>query len=241
MSNNNDHYKSWETSVDCLIKKMVSMFYENLDLDAVPEQAMRPGGLKLTKEVLNVVGMQPGFKVLDVACGVGTTLLTLIEEFKCHVCGLDISAKLLNRARTRLSSKGYDANSLLICADSEFIPVREGCFDVVVCECSLSLFPNKLKALKEMAYVVRKGGSVVLTDVTIKDYSVRCVKDANWCMCVAGAETLEGYIELVENAGLNVLYSKDVSEVYDWSMVSKEVRETLEGRIGYAVIVGVKS
>ncbi|MEM2213760.1 MAG: class I SAM-dependent methyltransferase [Candidatus Nezhaarchaeales archaeon] len=219
---------------------MSSMFYENLNLELIPDQAMRPGGLKLTKDVLEIVGVKPNFKVLDVACGIGTTLLTLIEDFKCYVCGLDLSTKLLGRAKIKLRSKGCNLLAHLICADSEFIPMREQSFDVVICECSLSLFPNKLNALKEMARVVRREGKVVITDVIIKDRAVKDVKGAAWCMCIAGAETLEGYIGLIEKAGLNVTYSRDVSEVYDWSSVDEEVRKTLEGKIGYAVIVGVR-
>lgn len=240
MSGDGIYYESRDTSVDCLVKKMASMFYENLDLDAIPEQAMRPGGLKLTKEVLEVVGVQPGFNILDVACGAGTTLLAIVNDFRCSVCGLDLSTKLLKIAKSKLYSKGYDIHSLLICADSEFIPIREECFDLVICECSLSLFPNKLKTLKEMTYVVRRGGSVVITDVIIKDHSAKCIKDVAWCMCIAGAETLEGYTKLIERAGLSVVYSKDVSEVYNWRAASEELRKALEGKIGYAVIVGVK-
>lgn len=240
MSDNADCHKPWSTSVDCLVKKMVSMFYESLDLEVVPQQAMRPGGLKLTKDVLKIVGVQPGFKVLDVACGVGATLLTLIEDFKCHVCGLDLSAKLLKKAKSKLYSKGYETLAHLVCADSEFLPIRKDGFDAVICECSLSLFPNKLKALKEMVHVVKRGGGVVVTDVTIRDHAVKNAKETTWCMCIAGAETLEGYIELIESAGLSVTYSKDVSEVYNWDSADEELRETLEGKIGYAVIIGVK-
>ncbi|MEM4603484.1 MAG: hypothetical protein QW842_06765, partial [Candidatus Nezhaarchaeales archaeon] len=87
----------------------------------------------------------------------------------------------------------------------------------------------------------RRGGKVVITDVTVRDHTVKEAIGVAWCMCIAGAETLEGYIELIERAGLNVICSKDVSEVYDWDSVDEEVRKTLEGKIGYAIIVGVKS
>ncbi|MDH5816489.1 MAG: methyltransferase domain-containing protein [Candidatus Nezhaarchaeota archaeon] len=237
----NDDYEAAATPVNCLMKKISSMFYESLNLESIPDQAMRPGGLKLTKGALELIGLQPGSKVLDVACGAGATLLTLVEDFRCYVCGLDLSIKLLKRAMTKLSSKGYDLLAHLICADSEFMPMREQSFDVVICECSLSLFPNKLKALEEMARILRRGGKVVITDVTVRDHTVKEAIGVAWCMCIAGAETLEGYIELIERAGLNVICSKDVSEVYDWDSVDEEVRKTLEGKIGYAIIVGVKS
>jgi len=230
-----------EQSLDCAIKKMVTLFYENVDFNLAPQQAMRPGGLKLTKEVLKIAEVQPGWKVLDIACGTGTTLIVLIRDFKCHAYGLDLSAKILEKAKARLYGQHYRHLTELIRADSEFMPIRQGFFDAVICECSLSLFPNKSKALSEMVDAVKNEGKVIITDVTIKDQAAKEAGGAAaWCMCVAGAETLEGYIKLMENAGLKVVYYKDVSEVYDWKTADPELRAALQGKIGYAVIIGVK-
>ena len=228
--------------LECAIKKMVTMFYENVDFNLAPQQAMRPGGLELTKEVLKVANVQPGWKVLDVACGTGTTLITLIRDFKCQAYGLDLSAKILEKAKNRMYSNNLRCYVELIRADSEFMPIREGFFNAVICECSLSLFPNKSKALKCMVDAVKEQGLVIITDVTIKDQAAKEAGGAaTWCMCIAGAETLEGYIKLMEDAGLKISYYKDVSEVYDWEAADPELRAALQGKIGYAVIIGIKA
>lgn len=230
-----------EQPLDCAIKKMVTTFYENVDFSLAPQQAMRPGGLKLTKEVLKIAEVQPGWRVLDIACGAGVTLMTLIKDFKCQAYGLDLSAKILEKAKAKLYEYRYRHLTELIRADSEFVPIRQGFFDAVICECSLSLFPNKSKALSEMVNVVRNEGKVIITDVTIKDESAKDAGGAAaWCMCIAGAETLEGYIKLMEGAGLKIMYYKDASEVYDWKTADPELRTALQGKIGYAVVIGVK-
>lgn len=231
-----------DQSIDCIIKKMVTMFYENAISNSSVQQAMRPGGLKLTQEVLKLIDPKPDWRALDVACGLGATLRLLVEQFKCQTYGLDLSANILKKARADFI-KGEDTRfTEFICADSEFLPLREELFDVVICECSLSLFLNKQRALSEMVRTLKTGGRLVLTDVTLKD---QAIKDAGgtlgWCMCVAGAETLEGYISLLESSGIKMLYCRDASEVYEWELADSEQKKLLQGRIGYAIMVGIKA
>jgi SAM-dependent methyltransferase len=202
---------------------------------------MRPGGLELTKEVLKIINPKPSWSVLDVACGLGATLQLLAEQFKCQTYGLDLSAKILKKARADFLRGEGTRFTEFICADSEFLPLRGELFDAVICECSLSLFPNKQRALSEMIRTLKASGKLMLTDVTLKDQAVKDAERApGWCMCMAGAETLEGYISLLEDSGLEVSYYRDASEVYEWETADPEQRKLLRGRIGYAIIIGVK-
>jgi len=230
-----------DQSIDCIIKKMVAMFYESAFFNSPAQQAMRPGGLRLTQEVLKIINPKPNWRVLDVACGLGATLRLLVEQFKCQTYGLDLSAKILKKARADFLKGKETRFTEFICADSELLPLREELFDVVICECSLSLFPNKQRALNEMVRTLKTGGKLVLTDVTLKDQAIKDASGAvGWCMCVAGAETLEGYITLLESSGLKMLYCRDASEVYEWEPADSEQKKLLQGKIGYAVMVGVK-
>ncbi|MCS7139891.1 MAG: methyltransferase domain-containing protein [Candidatus Nezhaarchaeota archaeon] len=230
-----------EQPLDCVIKKIVTMFYENVSSKLTTKQAMRPGGLRLTREVLRIADVKPGWRILDVACGMGSTIKSLIRDFNCQAYGLDLSAKLIKKAKRSLYKPHYRCMTELVRADSELMPIREGSFDAVLCECSLSLFPNKCGALNEMIRVVKRGGKVIITDVTIRDNSIKETMDAaNWCMCIAGAETLGSYLRLMEGLGLKVIYYRDVSEVYDWESSDPELKSALEGRIGYAIMIGVK-
>jgi len=231
-----------EQSIDCIIKKMVATFYENALFSSTIQQAMRPGGLELTKEVLKIIDPKPSWSVLDVACGLGATLYLLAEQFKCQTYGLDLSAMILKKAKVDFLRGEGARFTEFICADSESLPLRGELFDAVICECSLSLFPNKQRALSEIVRTLKAGGKLMLTDVTLKDQAVKDVIGAvGWCMCVAGAETLEGYVSLLEDAGLEVSYYRDASEIYEWETADPEQRKLLQGKIGYAVIIGVKA
>jgi len=40
---------------------------------------------------------------------------------------------------------------------------------------------------------------------------------------------------------LEVSYYRDASEIYEWETADPEQRKLLQGKIGYAVIIGVKA
>jgi SAM-dependent methyltransferase len=53
-------------------------------------------------------------------------------------------------------------------ARAEQLPVADGSFSAVLCECVLSLCPDPLYVLREMRRVLKSGGSLVLSDVYVR-------------------------------------------------------------------------
>ena len=98
--------------------------------------------------------------VLDVGCGTGA-LLARLEGPHVKAAGADLSPQMIAEARKRL---GKTAD--LRVADSETLPWEAGSFDLVVTTDSLHHWPNPLRAFTEMHRVLKKGGHVVVADVT---------------------------------------------------------------------------
>ncbi len=98
--------------------------------------------------------------VLDVGCGTGG-LLAALKRPRVKLAGADISPKMIAEAKKRL---GETAD--LRVADSEKLPWKAGSFDLVVTTDSLHHWPRPLQAFSEMRRVLRKGGYVVVADVT---------------------------------------------------------------------------
>jgi len=98
--------------------------------------------------------------ILDVGCGTGA-LLALLKRPRVKLAGADISSKMVAEARKRL---GTSADVRV--ADSEKLPWKAGSFDLVVTTDSLHHWPRPLQAFAEMRRVLRKGGHVVVADVT---------------------------------------------------------------------------
>lgn len=116
----------------------------------------------LARMFLQRVPLQPGQRVLDVACGTGVIVRQAapILGSAGHLIGVDLNSNMLDVAREHAPTHGApvewrqgDAASLP-CADSEF--------DIVICQQGLQFFPDKLGALREMHRVLKPGGVVAI-------------------------------------------------------------------------------
>lgn len=111
--------------------------------------------------------VEPGDRVLDVACGTG--VLTLAAQARAgaegEVVGLDPNDEMLDVARRK------DASVQWCCAPAESIPFPEGRFDAVVSQFGLMFFDDPVRALREMARVLRPGGRLAVAVWDAIDHS----------------------------------------------------------------------
>ena len=111
-------------------------------------------------EIVSGFGLAEGDWVLDVGTGTGI-LLPLIRQAigpKGMLIGFDFSFKMLEKAKFRQCPGG----KILINATVESLPFQSGIFNHIICFSALPHFPNKLKALLEMARVLKSGGSLYI-------------------------------------------------------------------------------
>jgi len=88
--------------------------------------------------------------------------------------------------------------------DAEGLPFDDGAFDAVISECSFCTFPSKSEAASEMARILRHGGRLGLTDMTVSGRlpeDTLCESLLAWVACVAGAGTPEEYVTTLQTAG----------------------------------------
>ncbi len=111
--------------------------------------------LLLTRAVL-----QPGERVLDVACGTGIVARGALEQVgkTGAVTGVDLSAGMLVEAAKHVPA-GYQIDWRE--GDATALPFAEGTFDVVFCQQGVQFFPEKAAAVGEMRRVLVPGGRVV--------------------------------------------------------------------------------
>jgi arsenite methyltransferase len=165
-----------------------------------------PGGLALTRRLATTAGLRPGQRVLDVASGPGTTALLLATEFAASVVGVDLSDASLRKATAAAQAAGLGDRVLFHRGDAERLPFRAASFDAVVCECAFCTFPGKPDAASEFARVLRPGGRVGITDVTIAPGGLPgdLAGLAGWVACLADARPANAYAALLGGAGLTV-------------------------------------
>jgi len=111
---------------------------------------------KLIEELV----IKPGDAILDVGGGTGILLPMLYEAAgdKGKVVSLDIAEEMLKEAR----NNGHKGNIHYIHADAAAIPLASETFDLVICYSCFPHFPNKPRALAEMARVLRNGGRLAI-------------------------------------------------------------------------------
>jgi glycogen synthase len=104
--------------------------------------------------VLEALPRRPPLDVLDAGCGPGRLLEHLAERHR--VTGCDISPEMLAEARRRSPS-----SVRLVRADARRLPFADGAFDALVALDLLAHLPDLPRALRELARVVRPGGTLV--------------------------------------------------------------------------------
>ena len=90
--------------------------------------------------------------------------------------------------------------------DADALPLPDGGYDAVVCECALCTFPDKVTAASEMARVLRPGGRVGITDVTaVPDrLPLELTGSVAWVACIADARPVEDCRAILARAGFRV-------------------------------------
>jgi len=90
--------------------------------------------------------------------------------------------------------------------DAERLPLPDAIADAVACECAFCTFPGKAAAAAEFARVLRPGGRVGITDVTVTGGGLpeELTTLAAWIACIAGACPAGQYADLLAAAGLTI-------------------------------------
>ena len=101
-------------------------------------------------------GVSPGQTVLDVACGTGIVARTAAELVvpDGKVTGVDLNDAMLTVARRVGSSLDWRQG------DAADLPFPDESFDVALCQMALMFFPEPAAAVREMARVVTRAGTV---------------------------------------------------------------------------------
>jgi arsenite methyltransferase len=122
------------------------------------------GGLEATEALIELCHIGKDSYVLDVGCGVGVTPCFMARKYGCRVAGVDISERMIERARERANREKMAGRVGFRVADAQHLPFEDGLFDAVITE-SVTAFPeDKQKAVNEYTRVTRPGGYVGLNE-----------------------------------------------------------------------------
>ena len=133
----------------------------------IMNDAMSLGIHRLWKQfAIAQVGVRPGHKVLDLACGTGDLTLKMSPQAGPDgmVIASDINASMLQNGRDRLLDKGITDNVQFVQADAEKLPFPDNSVDRITIAFGLRNVTDQQTALTAMYRCLRPGGRLVILE-----------------------------------------------------------------------------
>jgi len=109
------------------------------------------------------MGIAPGAKVLDVACGTGNTAIPAAKT-GASVTGVDIATNLIEQARKRAASEQVEIRFEE--GDAEELPYDDHTFDVVLTMFGAMFAPRPERVAAELIRVCKPGGLIAMANWT---------------------------------------------------------------------------
>jgi len=162
---------------------------------------LRPGGLALTKRIVQFIKPGPATVVLDAGCGQGATMGYLHDQGMREIIGLDLDYNLLREAKKRTSK--------LARGELAHLPLPDSCLDMVLCECVWNL-TQKRQVLEEFARVMKPGASIAVSDMYSRSTGSDDQGD-RWPVhcCFSQATDLDSVCKLFCDSGFSVQIVED--------------------------------
>jgi ubiquinone/menaquinone biosynthesis C-methylase UbiE len=113
------------------------------------------------RRLVELVGVAPGARVLDVACGRGAALFPAAAAAgaRGRVVGVDLAEPMVRQTAAEIARRGL-SNAEVRVMDAEELDLPAGSFDVVLCGFAVFFFPRLDAALGGFRRVLRPGGRV---------------------------------------------------------------------------------
>lgn len=113
-------------------------------------------------EMIRLLDLGRGARVLDVACGKGELLVRLAERHSTHGVGIDISPFCIADVRARAAGRAPAAELELLTMDGADYRGAPGSFDLACCLGASWTFGGHVETLRALAGLVRPGGQVLV-------------------------------------------------------------------------------
>ena len=176
--------------------------------------SMHPGGLALTGKLASLLNLASDDQVLDVGSGYGATAVHLARAVGCRIVGITLEEQGGVVGCELARQHRVADHVMLLRGELGQASLLNGSFDALVMECVLSILENKEAAIRLCRVLLRPGGRLGLTDVTVSG-TLPPELDGLLSMagCVGGARPLERYRQIVKEAGFVVDHSQELPEV----------------------------
>ena len=125
--------------------------------------AMEAASLSIAAEL----PLSPTTRILEVACGLGATARLLAAKYGCRISATNISETQIASAIALAKRAGLDSLVSHEVCDYGALPYEDEAYDIYWCQESLVHADDKLRVLGEAYRILRPGGYLALSDLTL--------------------------------------------------------------------------
>lgn len=176
---------------------------------------MNPLSLAKTRELVGLLRLPGGGRVLDVACGKAEFLCLVAEAYDVKATGIELSPYTIQAARKNVDARGLGGRIELLHMDGgKYEPNAPESLDLASCIGASWVYGNHRGTLEALAKMTRPGGLVVVGEpfwMAEPDPEYLKVIGADAGMCGSHA----GNAIIGEEVGLSLLYTA-ASNPDDW-------------------------
>ena len=160
--------RSAYAAVDGSSEAVARRIYSTEELDHVPRSAVE-GALGVANH-LRHAAIEPGETILDIGSGAGIDSILAARRTgpTGRVLALDFLPEMLERTRAAAAQAGL-GNVEPLESDMEAIALPDASVDHVISNGVINLAPRKARVLAECARVLRPGGKLTVSDLTVDE------------------------------------------------------------------------
>jgi ubiquinone/menaquinone biosynthesis C-methylase UbiE len=111
------------------------------------------------------VRIAPSPSILDLGCGTGINLLEAARALApcSRLVGVDLAPGMIEEARRKATAARVPATFMV--GDAERLDLEDASFDLVICNSVYHWFPDRGRAIAEIARVLRPGGQALVNSI----------------------------------------------------------------------------
>ncbi len=177
------------------------MGYSDDELSSVPQGANMGLGCGNPQAI---AAIKSGETVLDLGSGAGFDSFLAASQVGAGgmVIGVDMTPDMISKARENARRGSYN-NVQFRLGEIEYLPVADGCVDVIISNCVINLSTDKPAVFREAYRVLKSGGRLAISDVVATAQLPEEIKNdlSLYSACVSGALTISDLESVLADCG----------------------------------------
>lgn len=171
------------------------------------------GGFASSKVLADKAGIKSDMTGLDLCSCLGAGMRFLAKNYGCTMCGVDGTKTVYEKAIQRAREEGLHDKLEFKLADVTAVPYPDQKFDFVWGEDAWCYVTDKGRLISEASRVLKSGGKLAFTDWVEGPKGLNDQEAERICtfMKFPYMETMNGYVKLIEQNGMKVIESADLT------------------------------